>query len=205
MTETTSKRLFIAVDVPPAVNRLVPLIRTLVHTPNREVRWVASRNLHLTLSFLGQVDDTQIPDLVTALHEAICTQPFDGLIQGTGVFPDISRPRVLWLGLSQGAESLLQLQESVDQAALSFKEFGKLERFHPHITIGRVGPRVHPNRLNLTQFLSSEYEPIALNVKTVKLVESQLFPTGAQYSVVKTYLLSSVADDDNRATDESIK
>ncbi len=85
------------------------------------MKWVEPRGIHLTLKFLGSVEEAKVPALVQALPRA-CEglDPFEVALSGLGVFPNPSRPRVAWVGLSGGVETLLRLQEGVEKVLSPF-------------------------------------------------------------------------------------
>jgi RNA 2',3'-cyclic 3'-phosphodiesterase len=102
------------------------------------VRWARRANLHLTLRFLGaEVDPTMLAPLGEMLAQiAAETPPFDVTAHGTGVFPSIARPRVVWIGLI-GAE-LAQLAQRVETAVVQCGFERDRRPYSPHLTIGRV-------------------------------------------------------------------
>ncbi|HEY1371831.1 MAG TPA: RNA 2',3'-cyclic phosphodiesterase [Candidatus Binatia bacterium] len=129
-------RLFVAVKISPDVadricraqDQLAPLLK--------DIRWIKRESLHLTLKFLGHVDDVKIGDIQTAAEAAVAPLlRFTVSCRGLGAFPDIRRPRVLWAGLEGGA--LPALAEATEQA-LEPLGFPREKRdFRPHLTIGR--------------------------------------------------------------------
>jgi 2'-5' RNA ligase len=105
------------------------------------IRWTRAANLHLTLRFLGDaVAAATIPALATALDKiGNTTEPFPLLAQGTGAFPDLTRPRIIWIGLR--SDRLIRLAERVEAAARECGFPPDDRPFVPHLTIGRVRDR----------------------------------------------------------------
>lgn len=102
------------------------------------VKWVERENLHLTIKFLGQFPDDQIESLSQQLRDAcLSLRPFLFYLEGTGVFPDWKRPRVLWVGVKDG-EPLKLVHRTVEDITSRFGAEREERPFHPHITIGRV-------------------------------------------------------------------
>ena len=132
-------RTFIAVESSGAVaSRAAALIERL-RAADAKVTWVAPENMHWTLKFLGDIDLTQTADICRAVGEAAApVAPFDVEVQGVGAFPNLARPRAVWLGVGKGREQLISLAAAIDArlAAIGFKPEGR--RFSPHLTIGRV-------------------------------------------------------------------
>jgi 2'-5' RNA ligase len=139
-------RTFVAVNISPAVReRVVALIDRLRAVP-ADVKWVEPGNMHLTLKFLGDVRDPDLPDVCRAVSEAVQgVAPFEITCRGAGAFPDAGRPRTIWLGVDQGHDELADLQAVIDETLknIGFPKEGRA--FHPHLTLGRLrssGPAV---------------------------------------------------------------
>ncbi len=189
MKPIQSKRIFIAVDIPKGVGNLMPMIKSFVPTPLGEIRWLSGWSLHLTLSFLGDINDEKIPEITDALSQIKPGGPIPVSIENTGLFPDEKNARVLWLGIKKGHQELSDLQKSVDKALLKYKSSGELDNFVPHITIGRVNHTVRPGALDFSMFLNVEYTPIKFTLDNFVLYESQLLPAGAKYTAIKRFTL----------------
>lgn len=142
-------RTFIAVEMSPTViGKAQQLIREL-ETSGADVNWVKPAQMHLTLKFLGDVPDTETPDICRVVAAAAKTvEPFEVVCRGAGAFPDLEHPKTLWLGFSQGADELAELQRAIEDALKKEMGYGREQRrFHPHLTLGRVkrcdGPAQH--------------------------------------------------------------
>jgi RNA 2',3'-cyclic 3'-phosphodiesterase len=162
------------------IERLRPLCRA--------VAWVPSQNLHLTLKFLGEQPDGRLAEAVLALEEAAAERaPFTLTLHGLGAFPGMERPRILWVGVAEGALDARALQSKVE-TALERRGFTReSRRWHPHLTIGRV---FDPRRWRRDAGAALR-ESIAragtlhfgtLGVSRVALMRSDLLPSGARYS-----------------------
>lgn len=132
-------RTFVAVNVSPAViEQATALIDRLRAAPT-DVKWVEPHNMHISVRFLGDVRDADIPDVCRAVTEAVSAmQPFAISCRGAGAFPDAHRPRTIWLGVDQGLDELTGLQAAVEEslASVGFAKEGRV--YHPHLTLGRV-------------------------------------------------------------------
>jgi RNA 2',3'-cyclic 3'-phosphodiesterase len=147
------------------------------------VAWVAPDNLHLTVKFLGGVEEGRLPDVTAALTTAArAAPPFDLHVIGVGAFPSATRPRVLWAGVAAGADPLTRLACAVDDA-LGGVGFAREERpFSPHVTFGRVRePRRKP-ALASALAAGAAREFGCVRVTKVSLMRSDLSPRGARYS-----------------------
>jgi RNA 2',3'-cyclic 3'-phosphodiesterase len=160
------------------------------------VAWVPPRNLHVTLHFLGEQSEERLAEAEAALADAAAgSPPLDVTFHGVGAFPGIERPRILWVGLAQGALDARRLQARVTDA-LAARGFAREERaWHPHLTIGRVhderrwrreaGP---PLRGALAQVATTTFG--TQRVTAVALMRSDPSPTGARYHVRRLAPLS---------------
>ena len=148
-------RTFIAVEMSPTViGRAQQLIREL-QTSGAEVNWVKPAQMHLTLKFLGDVPDTETPDICRVVAAAAKTvEPFEVVCRGAGAFPDLDNPKTLWLGFTQGTEELVELQTAIEDALKKEMGYGREQRrFHPHLTLGRVKWCDGPERQQLKELL----------------------------------------------------
>ncbi len=139
-------RTFVAVDVGRAIcSSAAELIEELARTP-ADVKWVQADNLHLTLKFLGDVETNSLHEVCAAVQRAADeTAPFALEIRGAGAFPNLQRPRTVWLGVGEGAEAMTELAQRIESALQGLGYPREARRFSPHLTIGRArrgGPSV---------------------------------------------------------------
>jgi 2'-5' RNA ligase len=187
-------RSFIAVELPlelkQALSRLQAKMKSASGAP---VRWVEPNNIHLTLKFLGDIDIEITGRITAALEDAARSMhPFDIGVSGLGVFPDLKRVRIVWVGLTGELAKLEQFQQRIEAglAPLGFPPEGR--PFTPHLTIGRVRDYARPDdRLALGELiggmsLDGEYK-VGLNA--VHLIKSQLTREGPIYSKISTVAL----------------
>ena len=104
------------------------------------------------------------------------------------MFPSSKSPKVLWLGISKGIDELTLLQSQIEKSVREFKDNYENNTFTPHISIARIR-KLHA-KIDVLPFLNSVYSPIELDVNSICLYESQLFPEGAQYTVLETFPLN---------------
>ncbi|MGB9867225.1 MAG: RNA 2',3'-cyclic phosphodiesterase [Bacillota bacterium] len=184
-------RLFLAVVPPDEV--VVKLVRTVQELKryNWDVKWVEPHNMHITLKFLGEVDEGLVTQLQQSFARA-CTgiRSFEVELKGVGSFAKDGKPRVIWAGVSSGARELEQLAVSLDQAA-ALLGLGS-ERFTAHLTLGRVrswtGSLSNAFRREMERLATQEFGRFA--VEEVKLIRSQLSRQGPSYSELATFHLS---------------
>ncbi len=177
-------RTFVAVELAPAVKQEVrQLIRRLQST-QAAVKWVEEENLHITLKFLGEIDNQQVPLVCQAVARTVSSyDPFELELKGLGAFPRLERPRVLWVGVGRGSERLVQLQSELD---LRLQELGyplETRPYEPHLTIGRV-KRAGPDMQRLAEALNQwmDFEPGCMWVEEAVVFASQLSRHGPIYT-----------------------
>jgi 2'-5' RNA ligase len=178
-------RTFIAVEVAAGVRaRAAELIDCLRGAT--KVSWVAPANMHITLKFLGDQPDEAVAAICQAVREgAASVEPFEFSTQGAGAFPDLRRPRTLWLGVTHGLDGFRRLHAAID-AALARQRFPKdRQQFRPHLTIGRVrasGPGVR--QLGEALHAVQDFDGGPTVVDEVTVFGSELAPSGPTYDVL---------------------
>ena len=135
-----SIRTFIAVELSPRVLQRAGDLIARLSAAEAKINWVRPEQMHLTLKFLGDVPDTETPDICRVVSQVAAQfEPFEIICRGAGAFPNRERPRTLWIGIQDGAEELKALQAALDEALKKELGYAKEPRgFHPHLTIGRV-------------------------------------------------------------------
>ena len=180
-------RIFIGLKLSGYLTNIIPMIRSTIDDKKQLISWINGRNLHLTLSFLGEIDFKTIERVKTKLNDILTFKSFDIIINGTGSFPSTGDPRILWLDIKKGRNKLIDIQSSIEDITLPFKQNKKQEEFIPHITIGRI-KRLNKN-FNLSTFSNAVYSDIKIPVKTIYLFKSQLLDKGVEYSIISEYPL----------------
>jgi len=153
------------------------------------VKWVRPENIHLSLKFLGDVDDGRTAELHTALQRAAGggarneARPLMLQITGFGVFPDYHRPRVLWAGVTPDP-GLELLQHGVEQAFAPLGFPTEARAFRPHVTLARASRDAKPREFaGLEEVLSEIDFDETVSVSQVDLMQSTLNPEGPVYQV----------------------
>ncbi len=183
-------RTFIAIELEDDLKeRLSALIEEFMSV-SQNIRWVKKQGMHLTLKFLGEIDQDKIQEiesLMTAIaHE---TDAFPLQIKGTGAFPVGKRnPRVIWVGITENSD-LLRLQDEVESGCERFGFSREKRRFHPHLTLGRV--KDYSKMGGVLPLIEKKKEIFfgEMTVKKITFFQSVLKPTGAEYRVLAEYHL----------------
>ena len=188
-----SIRAFISIEIPQEIKEKISLIQEQLKSVETPVSWVRLDSIHLTLKFLGNIMEEQIPDIKKCIEiVANGIPPFSVNIKGGGVFPNLNYPRVIWLGLEDRTDSLFKLQKGFD-SCLEKIGFEPEERgFKPHLTLGRVKSLKGKNQLIRTIHIYKDIEVGEINVDKIKLMRSQLNPAGAIYTVLEEVRLTAV-------------
>jgi len=184
-------RAFIAVTLDSKVIDQIAAASNQLRPEITGVRWVTPANFHLTLKFLGSIDDAAIEPIGATLREQLRLFPrFTINAKGLGVFPGPKRPRVLWVGLT--GDRLVSLASRVESALrpLGFTPEGR--KFTPHLTIGRWRDADRAPKSLGRQLENWQARDFGTsNVESVKLIQSMLKPEGASYNYLITVPLSA--------------
>ncbi|MBD3387827.1 MAG: RNA 2',3'-cyclic phosphodiesterase [Candidatus Altiarchaeales archaeon] len=177
-------RCFLAIGCPDEVkDELVKAQEELLDFGRMKA--VEYENLHLTLKFLGDIEDIEP---VTRALERVGHSRFAVTVKGLGAFPSRNRPRVLWAGVEKGSAEVSELHGRLEEALepLGFSRDGK---FHPHITLARV--REVKDSIGLKTALENQRDAAfgEYEVGDFTLMESRLSPGGPEYSRVREYRL----------------
>ena len=175
-------RTFIAVDLPQEVKQKIDAVSSSLRKYGGRVSWVRTANLHLTLKFLGEIEEGLLPDLKRALEERLSqVSKFEFSLKDLGAFPNFHKPRVIWVGIDSGAKELTDLAIKVDEATHSLGFEKENRPFSAHLTIARVkDPRTTSNLMPEVQNTLFDSEPI--QAEDVIIMKSQLTPHGAIYT-----------------------
>ncbi len=174
-------RCFIAIDLDERVKMALSAFQNKLKGCNADIRWVNPENIHLTLKFLGNIDESMLDKVKTNLED-ICNKynRFGLEAKGMGLFPDKRRPRVLWVDI-RGNDSLTGLQRDIEEGMVSLGFDREDRRFSPHLTIGRFRSWRGIEALYDKIQLHKDDSFGLINVRSVFLMESKLRPSGAEY------------------------
>jgi 2'-5' RNA ligase len=179
-------RTFIAVDLgKPIRERLVSLQERLAGT-GAPVKWVETPNLHVTLLFLGEVDQRDVPAVCQAAAD-VCTgqAPFTLAVEGVSCFGDPRRPRTLWVGVESGAAELCALHDALEPPLLDLGCYRREERrYTPHITIGRVKNDRPSSALAQELAKLTRWQAGQTPVREILVMSSELTADGPIYTVM---------------------
>jgi len=182
------KRVFIGIPIGHKIKSILPSLKSTVHCSRDVIIWIPPDNIHLTLCFLGNISDQDIPHISQTLENCITSKYFKIKIESTGVFPSVNYPKILWIGIGKGADEVTLLQQEIERSVRKFKDISRKEKFKPHITIARI--RRSHLKIDVLPFLNTVYSPIELDINSICLYESILLPEGARYTVLTEFPLN---------------
>ena len=179
-------RLFVAVDVPDAIK---DAIERQVVGPLRAAlpgaRWSRPEGRHLTLKFLGEVPDERVESVGAALSSAAARhERFDAGFDVVGGFPNVRRPRVLWVGIGEGSDALASLAADVEDVLQPLGFPGEDRPFRGHFTLARF-----PTPKIVRALPDVTVPDASFAVDEIVLFRSQLHPKGARYTVIQRFPL----------------
>ncbi len=188
-------RSFVAINLPCNVKEGIRAVQKEWAALDPHVRWVAPENVHITLKFLGDVTEERLEAVGDALAVVAAeVSPFHFQVTSFGVFPDLRYPRIVWLGIGEGADRVEALQVVVE-AEMERQGFQPEKRaFRPHVTVGRMrSPRGRTILAELLERDSRVEEQV--EVSEIFLMKSQLRPSGPIYSVLRAVGLEGNCED----------
>jgi len=185
MSETI--RSFIAFDIDSeTVLQKMTEVQNLLAITKADLKLVEPKNIHITIRFLGNIN-TNMTEKIFEEMKKVQFIPFDVKIHGTGAFPNLRYPRVLWAGITEGADQLrsifIQLEPRL--RSLGFKPDPK--GFSPHLTIARVKSGRNKDELAKCVTENANYEFGIVNAQCLRLKRSDLTPKGPIYSTLREF------------------
>lgn len=191
-------RTFVAVPLSAPLKAALQAVQVSLmrQCPPESVKWVQPEGMHMTLFFLGEVETRRLPEIKAALAEvARNAHPCTCRVGGLGAFPNLRRPRVVWVGLEEAEGHLRALLQAVN-AALEGLGFTPEEReFKPHLTLGRVAKQATPTELETIGKVVGRTTTPMWHEHITELVfyRSELKPSGAVYTPLGVWTIGGSA------------
>ena len=185
------KRIFTAIDISDEVRRKVSAYIENLRGEFWQIRvgWEKPEKLHLTLKFLGDIDNEQLKNLTEVVEKtARQISDFKLRISDTGVFPSPRNARILWLGLKDERGSLQSLNEILESECEAVGFAREKRNFKAHLTIARLREPQKSREL-AQKHLQNEFEAVEFEAREVVIYESKLLLQGSVYSVVSKHKL----------------
>ena len=176
-------RAFIAIELPETIKSSIETVQARLKSLELPLRWVRVENIHLTMKFLGDIEEIEIESIESVLRDSVKMQaPLTLSAKGVGVFPGIRRPRVLWVGIHDHETGLAGLQKSIENQLhrIGYSKEGR--PFKGHLTVGRAKGYVDERKLKeaLDSFLA--FESSLFTVNEFFIFRSVLKQGGPEYT-----------------------
>jgi 2'-5' RNA ligase len=184
-------RTFIAFNLPKNIISSISEIQNRFKSYAFKARWVNPENMHLTLKFLGDINYTDIENVSKTIINAVNNHtPVTLAVKGSGVFPGIKRPRVIWVGLTGDIEKLTSIQNDIEEN-LEKLGFPREKRpFRGHLTLGRIKGKINPKKLLDAMEKCEKFESELFIADKIFLFKSDLKSTGSVYTELKSISLT---------------
>ncbi len=180
-------RCFVALELPEDVKSFVGAVASQLRR-RIDAKWVSAQGMHLTLKFLGDVPASAIPSIAKALEQPLTvTGPIQLKVEGLGCFPNVKRPRVIWLGITDPQSALQPLVQKIEESLAPLGFPCETRSFKPHLTLARMrSARDLSKDLDVIMQRQIATGPF-FSISSAVLFESVLKPQGAQYHPIKRF------------------
>ena len=177
-------RVFIALNLPLEVKDYLFLLQSSFKSSNAKINFVAKKNLHQTLKFFGDINETKLETLQENLSN-IHFNKFYVELSSFMVFPNVGLPKVLWVGL-EPENTIINLQKLIDQFTLTIGK--KDTKFGAHLTLGRIKLIKDKDKF-FKDICDVKLKPLRFPVEKFSLIKSELTKNGPIYSNIQDYYL----------------
>jgi 2'-5' RNA ligase len=180
-------RSFLAFDIESEmVQKRLAAVQKLVVQTGADLKLVEPQNIHITIRFLGDITPNMVEKIFEEMQKLQFT-PFNVQINGLGVFPDLRYPRVIWAGITEGADQLKTVFNQLEPRLRNLGFAPDPKGFSPHLTIARV--KSGKNKAQLAEFITknASYDFGTIKAECLRLERSDLTPRGPVYSTLKEY------------------
>lgn len=179
-------RAFFSFPLDKSVREEIGDFQSRIDSPAR-VKWVSSENLHITVKFLGDIKKGQVREIISSAEEATSSfEPFQFLIDKLGAFPDLSYPKVIWLGSHHPPSVMIELNEKLEDSLYSVGFDREDRKYVPHITLGRTKEKSDGKIKKLGANLKKVDfdEEKSIRVERLELMKSELTRSGPVYELL---------------------
>jgi len=203
-------RLFVAVEIGETLaGGAAKLTEELEHrataaAKRAKVTWIPADRMHLTIRFIGEVDDGTVSLVLKVLEQPLAVAPFGLTLCGAGTFPKRGTPRVIWLGVTDGREELLRVEREITARLTPLGIPEEDRAYSPHLTLARVR---EPAGLKSTRLLDglTDLRIGTTRIETITLFHSKLSPKGPTYTpLLRTPLKAAGGRGQGAATDADL-
>jgi RNA 2',3'-cyclic 3'-phosphodiesterase len=185
-------RSFLAFELPTQIRQVLLRVYEEAKRASLDVKWVRPEGIHLTVVFMGDVREADIPSLIEVMGDVTPPyRPFSMALRGMGCFPNTRNPRVIWLGVESDLERMARLRDDLQEKLLPFGIPAEKRDFRPHLTLGRFRkPGKEPAALKELLSKHRGLTSPACSLNELTLFRSDLKPGGAVYTKMKSWALT---------------
>jgi len=188
-------RLFVAIDLDGAARAAIAAEQKRIAAALRErsssiLKWVRGEHMHLTLVFLGEVDEARVQQICEVVSEPVPQAPFELTLGGIGMFPPRGRPAVLWVGAAGGAVQTIAMQRALQHRVERLGFAAEARVFHPHLTLARWRESRDRDR-GIVAAVASEHVLARVSVDHATLYRSRLGSGGPTYTALSRATLTA--------------
>ncbi|MCX7927982.1 MAG: RNA 2',3'-cyclic phosphodiesterase [Candidatus Omnitrophica bacterium] len=186
-------RSFIALTLPEPIKEKIANLQQALSESKADVKWVEKSNIHLTLKFLGEIDQETLEKVKSCLKEIVNDfRKFNLGLDKLKGFPSLEKARVIWIGTQEGSHQVTDLATQIEETLQNLGIAKEQRPFRCHITLGRIRSPKNLNKLAerikiLNQKPLFVFEPF--QVDKITLFESILLPSGPVYRTIAEYNL----------------
>ncbi|NUO07383.1 MAG: RNA 2',3'-cyclic phosphodiesterase [Candidatus Brocadia sp.] len=176
-------RIFVAVEITGEIRKKLAEFQDELKKVDADVGWVAPENLHITLKFIGHIDEEKIETVTGIIKDALThIKPFDLRYAGVGTFPTEKNPRVIFADVIDTGGVLAKIHERLDNQLMAVGVEHEDRKFEAHLTVGRIKTRRNVRRLieHLNSYNGFDFG--SERVMQVALMKSDLSPEGPIYT-----------------------
>jgi 2'-5' RNA ligase len=178
-----SLRAFIAVSLPRTIISAMDRLQDDLKAHGLRVRWVRPENIHLTLKFLDDINPEDVAGIIAAVESAARGQkPLILSARAVGVFPGLSRARIIWTGLTGQVNALTKLHHALDTGLAKFGFPAEKRRFKGHLTLGRIKGNTDQKKLSRAITACRDFKSKPFTADKLILFKSDLQASGAVYT-----------------------
>ncbi len=177
-------RCFIAIELSREITDILSQIQDELKKTVSGVKWVRAEDIHLTLKFLGNIEEKAVEEIKEILNQiAAQTKPFKLKLSSAGAFPNPDRPRVIWIGMDEENKQGSFLANLIEEKLVSLGIEKESRAFHPHLTLARVKFLKDKSSVR-NAFASLKVSPVEMTATKVTLFQSTLTREGAIYTAL---------------------
>ncbi len=185
-------RTFIAIEINESVHREIAHVQEDLKKAKERISWNKPTNIHLTMKFLGAVEENKIEPIAGVINNiAKDTPAFTTHVKNLGAFPNFRRPRVLWVGVENALEQFREIARNIENELSSLGFTKENRKFTPHLTIGRV--KSLPSKQFIEKVKNYDFVGGEIHVREIVVMKSDLRPTGAVYTPLKKIELTHIS------------